>query len=164
MLGIEMAQATAHIVPFHHAIGQLETPVRLATFGFKRTHFRRVQQQCLAVINKGLVALTGGFALPVQLPFRFITRIEQPFGFQLFNRNVISVLTQGLAFFTVPVNTQPAQILADGIDIFILGTYRVGIIEPQDKFAAMFAGIEPVHHRDTGIADMKQAGRAGGKT
>ena len=110
--------------------------MRLAAFGFKGGNFIIRQGQCLTVIDKRLVTLAGGLALPVKLTFRLVTRIKQFTLFKISNRCVIFIKTQALAFFLIPVNAKPGQVLADGVDIFVFGTHRVGIVKAQDEFPA----------------------------
>ena len=63
----------------------------------------------------------------------------------------------------IPGKAEPAQIGFDRSSMLGLGALGVGIVDPQQQFAAGFAGEQPVDERGADIAEMQSARRAGRK-
>ncbi len=62
-----------------------------------------------------------------------------------------------------PIETEPAHVALDGIDIFLLFLGRIGVVEPQMAAAAEFLGDAEVQADRLGVADMQIAVRLGRK-
>jgi hypothetical protein len=63
----------------------------------------------------------------------------------------------------VPLQPEPGQAVEDGLDGGRGGARSVGVLDAQQIFAAVMAGIEPVEERGARAADMQEAGRRGGE-
>src|SRR3569833_1498839 len=57
--------------------------------------------------------------------------------------------------------TEPGHPLENGIDGFSSGTLEVGVLDPQNKGAAVLTGVYPGKERGAGAADMQIARGAG---
>jgi hypothetical protein len=66
-------------------------------------------------------------------------------------------------FVPVPVDSEPFQAVEDDVDRLLGGAGRVGILDAQERSAAMAAGVEPAEQAGAGVADMKEAGGRGRK-
>lgn len=64
----------------------------------------------------------------------------------------------------VPIETEPAEALVDDFIGFVRIAFGIGIFDPEDKGAAVFAGEEPVKKSGAGTSDMEVTGGRGGKT
>ncbi len=64
----------------------------------------------------------------------------------------------------VPVKTQPAQALEDGLHAGVGVALDVSVVEAQDHGSAVVAGKEPVEDEGAGAADVQKAGGRRGKT
>ena len=58
----------------------------------------------------------------------------------------------------IPIEPEPRQAVHDGADRVLGGTGAVGILDPEQEFAAVVAGKEPIEERGAGAADMQIAG------
>ena len=70
-------------------------------------------------------------------------------------------LEHGLAIIAQPEPRQTVQNHSCGR---VGGTFFVGILNPEQKFAAVMAGKQQVEQRGPGAANMQQAGGGGGKS
>ncbi len=59
--------------------------------------------------------------------------------------------------FTIPVEAQPVESFDDRVDRFLGRARLVGILDPQQRLAAVMAGKQPVEHRGPGTANMQKA-------
>ena len=64
----------------------------------------------------------------------------------------------------IPIEAQPAQPVHDGLDGPPHGALLVGVLDAQNKPAAMLAGEQPVIERGARPADVEVAGGAGSET
>ena len=70
----------------------------------------------------------------------------------------------GLLVLFVPVETQPAQALEDGLDAGLGVALDVGVVQAQDHGAVIVAGKEPIEDKGARAADVQEAGGRGGET
>ena len=64
----------------------------------------------------------------------------------------------------VVIETQPIEPVEDGIDRFRRGPGLVGILDPQQRLAAVMAREQPVEQRGARAADMKETRGRGRET
>ena len=151
---IDMAFAAHQIAPRHHAMIELEPPMRLAPLGLECGNLVGRQGQCRAVVDRGKPARRLPLAATVQLVLGFIAGVKPAQSLQLFSRRCIERKTLRLARHLVGMDAQPVQINLDGIGIFLPRAFLIGIVEPQHKSTAAMLGKQPVHQSRAGIADM----------
>src|SRR5262245_58495712 len=63
-------------------------------------------------------------------------------------------LIYGLA---VPIEPEPGQAIEDGVDRRLRRPFAIGVLDPQQHFAAAPAGIEPVEERRSRPTDVQEA-------
>ena len=63
----------------------------------------------------------------------------------------------------VPVETEPAHAVEDGVDGGLRRALDVGVLDAQDESAAVLARVGPGIQRRAGAADVEIAGRTGGE-
>jgi hypothetical protein len=54
----------------------------------------------------------------------------------------------------VPVQTQPGESFEDVIGVFAFRTFYICVFYPQDEFAALVAGKQPVEYGGSGGTDV----------
>src|SRR5690242_16839464 len=71
----------------------------------------------------------------------------------------------GLVIFVpVPIETEPAHAVQDGVDRLLGGTCPVRVLDPKQEFAAGVPRVEPVEQSGPGTPDMEVTGGRGGET
>jgi len=63
----------------------------------------------------------------------------------------------------VPFEPEPGEPVEDRLDRRFCGAFAVGVLDPEQEFAAQALGVEPVEQRRARAADMEEAGRGGGE-
>ncbi|OIQ76416.1 hypothetical protein GALL_419010 [mine drainage metagenome] len=64
----------------------------------------------------------------------------------------------------VVIQTQPAHAIQNRLHGLWCGTCHIGILDAQNEFSAMLAGVSPGEQRGTSAADMQKTSRAGSET
>ena len=70
----------------------------------------------------------------------------------------------GISLVLTPVKAEPMDVFTDGVDIFCVLLYGVGVIETQEAFAAEFFSGTKIHTYGFCVADMEIAVGFGRKT
>jgi hypothetical protein len=61
----------------------------------------------------------------------------------------------------VELEAKPGESVVDDVDRFLGRARLVGILDPQQRFAAAMARVEPREQPRAGVADMQESGRRG---
>ncbi len=143
--------------PLNAALVELEAPDTRAPLGTKPLLLRLVEPERGAVVDRRPPHVELLLALQVELrrPLERLveaSRLPQPVG----GRGV-AVETLGLPLDPVPGEAEPVQILLDRVDIFLLRSLRVGIVEAQDEGPPGLPRDQPVEQRGAQVADMDVA-------
>ena len=78
---------------------------------------------------------------------------------KFFDMRLVDGVALGLKIRAViPVDSQPLQRLEDGIHGSLGRTGRIGVFNPENKFALHVSGIKPVEKRGPGAAHMQITG------
>src|SRR5262245_3455563 len=64
----------------------------------------------------------------------------------------------------IPIEAKPSKPVENGCDCRLRRALAVGVLDPQQHFAARMTGIEPIEERRAGTANMQKSGRRRGKT
>ena len=129
--------------------------------------FRRIDVlvTAMTVITWFLLVLHLFFAQRIKAFAGTVAAIGQALVEQFVDDLVVTVKSLGLVERTlVIIETQPGHALEDGVDGLGSGSLKVGILDAQDKFAAMLTGVEPGEERGACAAHMQVAGGARGET
>ena len=122
------------------------------------------QRQRLTAIDRRQAARAAHLAPEIELLRRFVAGIENAGRLQPLDRRVIDLEAPRLIFGGVRKNTQPMQVVEDGVGKFLLRPGNVGVVEALDEAALVVQGEQPVEQSGARIADMDAAGRRRGET
>ena len=150
--------------PFDALMVQLEAPMALTAFGAQGVFFGLRQVQRGAVIDRRLAHVQLFLALEVQFGRGLETLIETTDLTQFLRGVLIALQAFGLTLDAVPFDAQPFQILLDPVDIFLLGAFRIGVVQTQDERAPRLAGDQVVEQCRAQVPDVQVTGRRRGKT
>ena len=75
----------------------------------------------------------------------------------------VKIEALGLLVFFVPVETQPAQPLEDGLHAGVGVALDIGVVEAQHHRAVVVAGVEPIEDKGARAAHVQKAGGRGRK-
>jgi hypothetical protein len=134
--------------------------MRAPAGGFQLRAIRFGQLERRPVIDRGHAARELPLASAIQLVRRVIGRIEPAGRLQPADGFGINIEALRLASFLVPIQPQPAHILADAFDIFLARPLQVGVVEAQNELPPLAAGEEPVQQSGPEVADMDASRRA----
>ena len=135
------AQLSVPELPGAHTREQLEAFFRLAVA--PGAVGSRLGQR--AAILSGLFGaqLTDiGLALADQLPGKFVQVTE---------------IRRGVAHFPVPAETEPADIVLDGVDELLALLERIGVVETKVAMSAVLLGKREIQADGLGVSDVKVA-------
>ncbi len=121
-------------------IRQQEAPVRLASVGFVLRNLLLRQRQRLAAIDRRQAAAAPHLAPEVEFLRRFVAGVEQAGGPELVGRCLVAINTPRLVFGAVLEDSEPMQVVEDGVGKFLAGARLVGVVEALDEAAAVLAG------------------------
>ena len=152
------------VTPFDPLQIELEPPVSLPPFGAVRVFLGLGQVKGRAVINRRFAHVQLLLALEVKFGRRLKAFVQTAHLDQAFLGRSIAVKAQRLPFHPVPRDTQPAQIVLQTFDIFFLGPFRVGVVDPQNEGAAVLARDRIVEQGGAQVPDMDPAGGRRGKS
>ena len=83
--------------------------------------------------------------------------IGEAFGENRFGLPAMQIKAFGLLVLFVPVETQPAQSLEDGLDAGLGVALDIGVVDAQHHGSAVVAGIEPIEDKGARAADVEKA-------
>ena len=69
----------------------------------------------------------------------------------------LAEIVGGVKSTTLPIETQPAHVVHDGVNVFLLFFFGIGVIEPEVCFAAELRGQTEVQADGFGVPDMEVA-------
>src|SRR5205823_6209848 len=75
----------------------------------------------------------------------------------------LAEIVGGIEFTILPIRAQPADVLADGIDVFLFFFGWIGIVIAQVEFTSILHGQAVIEADRLGMADMEIAVRLGRK-
>ena len=153
--GVNFDRAAHQVCPAHLAARQLEAPVRLAALTFPFRLVRRLQRS--AIVDRRQLARSQQRTLPLQLTFGLKAGIDAARRLELIESHAVLGHAVDLAVGAVMRQPQPLQVAINRLLEFLGRSRRIGIVDAQQKAAAMFLGEQPVQQRGAGIADMQQA-------
>src|SRR3990167_7043183 len=118
-----------------------------------------------AVVSRLSLFFQGGLALGFQLLGSAIAGIGLPCGEKFLDLLFVKRVSLGLIEWAlVPVELQPFQGLQDRFDRFGRRSFAVGILDAEDKLAAMVAGEKIVEQSRARTSNVEVPGGAGGES
>jgi len=118
-----------------------------------------------AVVSRLSFFFQGGLALGFQLLGSAIAGIGLPCGEKFLDLLFVKRVSLGLVEWAlVPVELQPFQGLQDRFDRFGRRSFAVGILDAEDKLAAMVAGEKIVEQSRARTSNVEVPGRTGSKS
>jgi hypothetical protein len=109
------------------------------------------------------VAAQGELAFGAQFLLTFETGVEQSGLFEAVGGGFVIGEVRGLGEGRVPIKARPAQVLLNAGGVFGAAAGGVGVVQAEQEVAVIGAGEEVVGKCCAQVADVQQAGRAGGE-
>ena len=155
---IDRRVAEDQVFPLDPCAIQLEAPGTCAAFGTKPAPVCIRELERCPVVDRRPAHVPLLLALELKFGGGFPSFVEPPQVPEPVRGFVVEVKPGGLVLDPVPIEAEPLEILPDGVDMFLTGTFRVGIVDTQDEGAARLPRNQPVQKRGTQIAHMDEAG------
>ena len=155
---VDMAVATHEIRPAHDTGIELEPPMRPLSFRFESGSVGGGQAEGGTIIDRRQAPALLTFALSFELVGSFVARIEAPERLQPFRRRVIKEKALRLPHGERRRDAEPGEIDFDRLNLFLLRTFEISVIEPQNESSMMAPSEEEIQKRRSRIADVDAAG------
>ncbi len=141
-------------------IGQAEPPVRGAPLGFEPAALLFAQLQRGAIVDRWLAERALAATLAGKFVLGLIAGIKKPSRLQTAGSRIVELRAIGLPFLPVPGESEPQQIVTNALRELVRRAFQVGVVEPQNEAACIFARKQPVERGGTHVADVETACRA----
>ena len=146
----DVAQDT--VAPLDPLLIQLEPPDPGTALGAQGILFGVGQLQRRPVIDRRAPHVQLLLALEVQFRRRLERLVEASHAAQLLCGFPVPVQPLGLALHPIPMQAEPVEITLDPVDVFFLGPFWIGVVDPQDEGPARFPRDHPVHQCGAQVA------------
>ena len=137
--------------------------MRLGSIGLFLRAFGIAQLEGSPVVDRGHPATQLDLALQIEFLCRFISGVDPPYRLQSLKCRFVFFQPVRLTFLAIGLQPKPGQVGADRLDIFFFGSFRIGIVDTQQKLPATLLGQHPIVQGGADIADVEVARRRGRK-
>src|SRR6056297_1103902 len=130
----------------------------VATLGAQGRLFLLRQAECRTVVDRRTAHVELLLAFEIELNGRLERFVKPSHPTQPLSRLGIAVEPFGLPLHTVPVQSQPIEVILYRIHVFLLRAFRIGVVDAQDEGAPRLGGNEVIHQRGAQVAHMDISG------